>query len=53
MFLHYFNKIKNAILEINFLNFINKNVFSYYNKNEILYFIIFYKKNIISIKYNY
>ena len=51
--LKYFNRNREIILEINSSNYINEDVLSQKNNNNILYSIAFYSKNLISIKYNY
>jgi len=51
--LKHFNLIREAILKTDFLNYVNDEVLSQYNDEEILYSVIFYSKNMISAKCNY
>ena len=41
------------ILKIDFSDYVNINILSYYNNNNILYLIVSYNKNLCLIKYNY
>ncbi len=51
--LKHFNSIKETILKINFLNYVNDEVLSQYNDEDILHSVIFYNKNMISAECNY
>jgi len=51
--LKHFNSIKEAILKTNFLNYVNDEVLSQYNDEDILHSMIFYNKNMISAECNY
>jgi len=51
--LKHFDLIREAILKINFLNYVNDEVLSQYDDEEILHSMIFYSKNIISAECNY
>ncbi len=51
--LKHFNSIKEAILKTNFLNYVNDEVLSQYDDEDILHSMIFYNKNMISAECNY
>jgi hypothetical protein len=51
--LKHFNSIRKAILKTNFLNYVNDEVLSQYDDEEILHLVIFYSKNMISVECNY
>ena len=51
--MRHFDKFKKIILKMNFLNYINEEMLSQYNDESVLYLMIFYNKNLISIEYNY
>jgi len=51
--LKHFNLIKEAILEMNFLNYVNDEVLSQYDDENILHSVIFYSKNMIFAECNY
>jgi len=51
--LKHFNSIREVILKMNFLNYVNNEVLSQYNDEDILHLMIFYKKNMIFAKCNY
>ncbi len=51
--LKHFNSIREAILKMNFLNYVNDEVLSQYDDENILHSIIFYSKNIIFAECNY
>jgi len=51
--LRHFNRFKQIVLEINFLNYVNNKVLSQYNNEENFYFVIFYNKNLLLTKCNY
>jgi hypothetical protein len=51
--LKYFDLIKKIILETDFLNYVNDEVLSQYDNDEILHSMIFYSKNMISAECNY
>ena len=51
--LKHFNSIRKAILKMNFLNYVNDEVLSQYDDEDILYSVIFYSKNIILAECNY
>jgi len=51
--LKHFNLIREAILKMNFLNYVNDEVLSQYDDKDILYSVIFYSKNMISAECNY
>lgn len=51
--LRHFDKIKQIILETNFLNYVNNEVLSQYNDEKNLHFVTFYSKNLLSTKCSY
>ncbi len=51
--LKHFNSIREAILKTNFLNYVNDEVLSQYDDEDILHSVIFYSKNMIFAKCNY
>ncbi len=51
--LKHFNSIRKAILKTNFLNYVNNEVLSQYDDEDILHSMIFYSKNIILTECNY
>jgi len=51
--LKHFNSIRKAILKTNFLNYLNDEVLSQYNDEDILHSMIFYSKNMILAECNY
>ncbi len=51
--LKHFNLIKEVILKTDFLNYVNDEVLSQYNDEDILHSMIFYSKNMILAKCNY
>ncbi len=51
--LKHFNSIREAILKTNFLNYVNDEVLSQYDDEDILHSVIFYSKNMISAECNY
>ncbi len=51
--LKHFNLIKEAILKTNFLNYVNDEVLSQYDDEDILHSMIFYSKNMILTECNY
>ncbi len=51
--LKHFDSIREAILKINFLNYVNDEVLSQYNDKDILHSMIFYSKNMILAECNY
>ncbi len=51
--LKHFNLIREVILKMNFLNYVNDEVLSQYDDEDILHSVIFYSKNMISAEYNY
>ena len=51
--LRHFDKFKEAILKIDFFDYVNERVLSQYDDENVLYSIIFYNKNLISIECNY
>jgi len=51
--LRYFDKIKQVILEIDFLNYVNDEILSQYNDEENLHLVTFYSKNLLLIECNY
>ncbi len=51
--LKHFNSIKEVILKINFSNYVNDEVLSQYDDENILHSVIFYSKNMISAECNY
>jgi len=53
LILKHFDSIKEAILKTNFLNYINDEVLSQYDDENILHSMIFYSKNMISAECNY
>ena len=40
-------------MEIDCLNYVNKEILSQYNNENVLYSIVFYNKNLILIEYSY
>ncbi len=51
--LRYFNLIREAILKTDFLNYVNDEVLSQYDDEDILHSMIFYSKNMILAECNY
>ena len=51
--LKHFDSIREAILKTNFLNYVNDEVLSQYDDEDILHSMIFYNKNMISAECNY
>jgi hypothetical protein len=51
--LKHFDSIKKFILKTNFLNYVNDEVLSQYDDEEILHSVIFYSKNMILAECNY
>ncbi len=51
--LKHFNSIRKAILKMNFLNYVNDEVLSQYDDEDILHSMIFYSKNMIFAECNY
>jgi hypothetical protein len=51
--LKHFNSIKKVILETDFLDYVNDEVLSQYDDEEILHSMIFYSKNMILAECNY
>jgi len=51
--LKHFNSIKETILKMNFLNYVNDEVLSQYDDKDILHSMIFYSKNMIFAECNY
>ncbi len=51
--LKHFNSIRETILKMNFLNYVNDEVLSQYNDEDILHSMIFYSKNMIFTECNY
>ncbi len=53
LILKHFNLIREAILKTDFLNYVNDEVLSQYDDENILHSMIFYSKNMILAKCNY
>ena len=51
--LRHFDRFKKTILKIDFFDYVNEGVLSQYDNENVLYSIIFYNKNLISVEYNY
>jgi len=51
--LKHFDSIREVILKMNFLNYVNDEVLSQYDDEDILHSVIFYSKNMISAECNY
>ncbi len=51
--LKHFNSIREVILKMNFSNYVNDEVLSQYDDEDILHSMIFYSKNMISAECNY
>ncbi len=51
--LRHFNQTCETILEIDSFNYVNNEVLSQYNDEEVLHSIVFYSKNMSSAKCNY
>jgi len=51
--LKHFNSIREVILKMNFLNYVNDKVLSQYDDEDILHSVIFYSKNMIFAECNY
>jgi len=51
--LKHFDSIRKVILKMNFLNYVNDEVLSQYNDEDILHSMIFYNKNMIFAECNY
>jgi len=53
LILKHFNLIREVILKTDFLNYVNDEVLSQYNDEDILHSVIFYSKNMIFAECNY
>jgi len=53
LILKHFNSIREAILKTNFSNYVNDEVLSQYDDEDILHSMIFYSKNMILAECNY
>ncbi len=53
LILKHFDLIKEVILKMNFLNYVNNEVLSQYDDEDILHSMIFYNKNMIFAECNY
>ncbi len=53
LILHYFDQTHETILEIDTFNYVNDEVLSQYDDEEILHLIAFYSKNMFSAECNY
>ena len=53
LILKHFNLIREVILKTDFLNYVNDEVLSQYDDEDILHLMIFYSKNMILAKCNY
>ncbi len=53
LILHHFDQTYETILEINSFNYVNDEVLSQYDNEEILHLMIFYSKNMSSAECNY
>ncbi len=53
LILKHFNSIRKVILKIDFLNYVNDEVLSQYDDEDILHSVIFYSKNMIFAECNY
>jgi len=51
--LRHFNQTHETILEINSFNYVNNEVLSQYDDEEVLHLIVFYSKNMSSAECNY
>ena len=51
--LRHYDRIKQIILKIDFSNYVNARILSQYDDEEILHFVVFYSRNMISIECNY
>jgi len=51
--LKHFDSIREVILKMNFLNYVNDEVLFQYDDEDILHSMIFYSKNMISAECNY
>ena len=51
--LKHFNSIRKALLKTDFLNYVNNEVLSQYDDEDILHLMIFYSKNMIFAECNY
>ncbi len=49
----YFNQIREIILKINSFNYVNDEVLSQYDNEEVLHSVTFYNKNISFVECNY
>ena len=49
----HFDRNKKNILKIDVLNYVNENMLFQYDNNDVLYLVIFFNKNMISIECNY
>ena len=52
MFRHY-DRFKKIILKIDFFDYVNAKMLFQYDEKKILYFVVFYNRNIILTKCNY
>ncbi len=51
--LRHFDQTRKTILEINSFNYVNNEVLSQYDDEEVLHSIVFYSKNMFSAECNY
>ncbi len=51
--LRHFDQTREAILEINSFNYVNDEVLSQYDDEDVLHSIVFYSKNMFSAECNY
>ena len=52
IFRHY-DRFKQIILKTNSSNYVNAEVFSQYDDEEVLHLVVFYSRNMISVECNY
>ena len=51
--LRHFDKFKKTILKTDFFDYVNEEILSQYDDEDVLHLIIFYNKNLISVECNY
>ena len=51
--LRHYDRIKQIILKIDFSDYVNAKVLSQYDDEEVLHFVVFYSRNMISVECNY
>ena len=53
LILRHYDRIKQVVLKIDFSNYVNAEMLSQYDDEEVLHFVVFFSRNLISIECNY